>query len=215
MSNSLETFRPRDQTHLSCIAGGFFTTEPLGKPFAKGNFWYFFYFPSKLQCVEWPLGGILVPVVSSAGFPTVLLLLTQWYPPLCEPRDCSPSGSSVHGILQARILEWVAIPSPGDLPNPRIKPVPPASPELVGGFFTIWPTRKASGFPNAELLFSWKMLIAREANSITSLNLNRMIGLWKSLIACNLSWHWILFHKNAFVFLIFTDLGAWLKRGVK
>ena len=31
--------------------------------------------------------------------------------------DCSPPGSSVHGILQGRILEWVASPSPGDLPN--------------------------------------------------------------------------------------------------
>ena len=29
---------------------------------------------------------------------------------LCDPMDCSPPGSSVHGILQARILEWVAIP---------------------------------------------------------------------------------------------------------
>ena len=29
---------------------------------------------------------------------------------LCNPMDCSPPGSSVHGILQARILEWVAIP---------------------------------------------------------------------------------------------------------
>ena len=31
-------------------------------------------------------------------------------PTLCDPMDCSPLGSSVHGILQARILEWVAIP---------------------------------------------------------------------------------------------------------
>ena len=30
---------------------------------------------------------------------------------LCNPVDCSPPGSSVHGILQARILEWVAMPS--------------------------------------------------------------------------------------------------------
>ena len=30
---------------------------------------------------------------------------------LCDPMDCSPTGSSVHGILQARILEWVAMPS--------------------------------------------------------------------------------------------------------
>ena len=35
--------------------------------------------------------------------------------------DCSLPGSSVHGILQARILEWVAIPSPGDIPNPGIE----------------------------------------------------------------------------------------------
>ena len=35
--------------------------------------------------------------------------VTQSCPTLCDPVDCSPSGSSVHGILQARIMEWVAI----------------------------------------------------------------------------------------------------------
>ena len=35
----------------------------------------------------------------------------QSYPTLCDPMDCSPPGSSVHGILQARTLQWVAIPS--------------------------------------------------------------------------------------------------------
>ena len=35
----------------------------------------------------------------------------QSYLTLCDPMDCSPSGSSVHGILQATILEWVAIAS--------------------------------------------------------------------------------------------------------
>ena len=43
---------------------------------------------------------------------------------------CSPQGSSVHGIFQARILEWVAIPTPGDLPgdlpDPGIEPGSPA-----------------------------------------------------------------------------------------
>ena len=34
----------------------------------------------------------------------------QWHPSLCQPMDYSPPGSSVHGILQARILEWIAIP---------------------------------------------------------------------------------------------------------
>ena len=41
---------------------------------------------------------------------------------LCDPMDCGLPGSSVHGILQLRTLEWVAMPSPGDLPNPGIKP---------------------------------------------------------------------------------------------
>ena len=40
--------------------------------------------------------------------------------------DYSPPSFSVRGILQARIPEWVAIPSPGDLPNPRIEPESPA-----------------------------------------------------------------------------------------
>ena len=35
--------------------------------------------------------------------------LLQSYPALCYPMDCSPPGSSVHGIVQVRILEWVAI----------------------------------------------------------------------------------------------------------
>ena len=35
--------------------------------------------------------------------------VAQSCPTLCDPADCSPPGSSVHGILQARILEWVAI----------------------------------------------------------------------------------------------------------
>ena len=41
----------------------------------------------------------------------VLCLVTHSCPTLCNPMDYSPPGSSVHGILQARILEWVAMPS--------------------------------------------------------------------------------------------------------
>ena len=54
--------------------------------------------------------------------------VAQSCPTLRDPVDCSPPGSSDHGILQARILEWVSIsfPSPGDLPNPGIKPGSPA-----------------------------------------------------------------------------------------
>ena len=41
---------------------------------------------------------------------------------LFDPMDCGPPGSSVHGILQVRTPEWVAVPSPGDLPDPGIEP---------------------------------------------------------------------------------------------
>ena len=51
---------------------------------------------------------------------------------LCDPRDCTLPGSSVHGILQAGILEWVAMPSSGGLSHPGIKPVSLTSPALAG-----------------------------------------------------------------------------------
>ena len=44
---------------------------------------------------------------------------------LCDPMDYSLRHSSVHGIFQARVLEWVAISSPGNLPDPTIKPGSP------------------------------------------------------------------------------------------
>jgi len=40
--------------------------------------------------------------------------------------DCSPPGFSIHGVLQARIREWVPFPSSGNPPNPGIKPGSPA-----------------------------------------------------------------------------------------
>ena len=49
----------------------------------------------------------------------------------CNPTDCSLPGSSVHGISQVRILEWVPFPFPGHLSDPGIEPTSPA---LTGGF---------------------------------------------------------------------------------
>ena len=49
--------------------------------------------------------------VGSFVVDAVKVSVTQSCPTLCDPVDCSPPGSSVHGILQARILEWVAISS--------------------------------------------------------------------------------------------------------
>ena len=62
---------------------------------------------------------------------------------LCDPMDCSPPGSSVRGILQARILDWLACPSPGDLPDPGIEPMVLRSPALAGRSFITSTTGEA------------------------------------------------------------------------
>ena len=52
----------------------------------------------------------------------ILLLVAQLCPTLCNPKDCSPSGSSVHGISWARILVWVAISFSRGSPRPGLNP---------------------------------------------------------------------------------------------
>ena len=61
-------------------------------------------------------------------------LVAQSCPTLCDPVDCSPPGSSVHGILQARILEWVAMPSSRVPSQPRDRA---QVSHVAGTFFTI------------------------------------------------------------------------------
>ena len=56
--------------------------------------------------------------------------------------DCSRPGSSLHEISQVRILEWISISYPEDLPDPGIEPGSLASPVLAGGFFTTGPSGK-------------------------------------------------------------------------
>ena len=54
----------------------------------------------------------------------------------CDPMDCSPPGSSVHGLCQARILEWVAMPSSRGSSQARDRTRSLTSSALAGGFFT-------------------------------------------------------------------------------
>ena len=61
---------------------------------------------------------------------------------LCDPMDCSPPGSSVHGILQARILEWVAMPSSRGSSRPRDRTCISCGSCTAGGFFTAEPMGK-------------------------------------------------------------------------
>ena len=68
----------------------------------------------------------------------VCVLVVQWCLTLCDPTDCSPPGSSVHGILQGRILEWVAIPFSRGSSQPRDLTQVSCT---AGRFFTILATR--------------------------------------------------------------------------
>ena len=68
------------------------------------------------------------------------VLVTQLCPTLCDPMNCSPPGSSVHGILQARILEWVAISFTRGSSWPKDWTQVFC---IVGRFFIIWPIREA------------------------------------------------------------------------
>ena len=104
-------------------------------------------------------------------------LVTQSRPTLCDPMDCSPSGSSVHGISQAWILEWVSIPFSRDLPDPGIKSRSPATTalqadslpsELPGGDSILGlPFSSAWHFQNIifTAILSWKSLNLLESGS--------------------------------------------------
>ena len=81
----------------------------------------------------------------------VCVLVAQLYPTLWDPVDCSPPGSSVHGILQARILECVAISfSRGPSQSRDQTQVF----HMAGRFFTIWAARRNTTDLGAGILFS-------------------------------------------------------------
>ena len=82
----------------------------------------------------------------------------QSRPTLSKPTNCSLPGSSVHGILQARILEWVAISFPGDLPNPGMELLCPVSPALAGGFYITDPSGKPSSVQFSSVAQSFPTL---------------------------------------------------------
>ena len=79
---------------------------------------------------------------SSFSLAKLWVLSPQSCPTLCDPVDCSPPGSSVHVILQARTLEWAAMPSSRG--SSHVSWVS----RIAGRFFTQWATWKAPGASN-------------------------------------------------------------------
>ena len=87
--------------------------------------------------------------VWSATLASLACLCAQSCLTLCNPVDCSPPGSSVHGISQARILEWVAISSSRGSSQPRTQTHVFCLSCIAGRFFTI----KPSGKPQLHLKY--------------------------------------------------------------
>ena len=95
----------------------------------------------------------------------VKVLVIQLCPTLCDPTDCSLPSSSVHGILQARILEWVAIPFSRGSCRPRDWTWDSC---FAGRFFTIWATSSVQSLCHVWL-FATPWTAARQASlSITN-----------------------------------------------
>ena len=93
------------------------------------------------------------PCMLVVASPVLQAQLLRSCPTLCDARDCSPPGSSVLGILQARILEWVAISFSSGSTQPRDQThISLASPALASGVFNTVTTWEA--FPLLLLIFS-------------------------------------------------------------
>ena len=103
------------------------------------NSWKHFLHDSLLSTPGLPSFMLVWSHSSDMNTQHVCVLVTQLCLTLCNPLDCSPPGSYVHGILRARILEWVAVPFfRGSQPWDRTQ-----ISRIAGEFFTDWATREA------------------------------------------------------------------------
>ena len=84
-------------------------------------------------------------------------------PTLCNPLDCTPPDSSVHGIFQAKILEWAAIPFSRESSQPRDRTLVSY---IADRFFSIWTTRNQVGaIPFQIVPYSGDWLVRRKQRS--------------------------------------------------
>ena len=122
-----------------------------------------------------------------------MCLVAQSCPTLCDPMGCSPPGCSVYGILQARYWNGLLRPSPGDLPNPGIKP---RSPTLQADFFTGWATREAPVKLSTCFLNEFMCVSAQLLTCIQLFATSWTVALQDPLsmgFPRQKYWHWLLF----------------------
>ena len=130
MPSSRGSLWSRDQTHISCTAGGSSPSKAPGKPSCH------------LRPQQSPRGGEMEMALQPWLFYRCKVKVTQSCPTICDPMDYT-----VNGILQARVLEWVAIPFSRGSSQPRDWT---QVPWIAGRFFTSWATREAPLFNDAK-----------------------------------------------------------------
>ena len=116
-------------------------------------------------------------------------LRTQSCLTLCDPMDYSPLGSSMHGISQARMLEWVAICSSRGSSQPRIEPASPKSPALQADSLPLHHLGSPRKHPSIPILgiYSKELKTDIQVNTCTHIFITQR---WKQL-KCALADEWI------------------------
>ena len=142
------------------------------------------------------------------------MLSSQSCPSLCHLMDCSLPGSSVHGILQARILEWIVMPFSRGSSQPRDRT---QVSHITGGFFTVWATREEqeywSGFSSVQSLSCvWFFVTPWTAAHQASLSITNSGSLPKfmSIESVMPSNHLILCHPLLLLPSIFPSIREWV-----
>ena len=133
------------------------------------------------------------------------MLVAQLCPILCNPMDCSLPGSSVHGILQARVLEWVVIPFSRGSSDPGIKS---ESPALQANSLPLSHQANSRNRVGSQTQVCWTSLLqcSRDfwyifnglgGESKDGMGLNRwMVLLFKQQIGTE---HWVLFSSPVMI----------------
>ena len=135
-----------------------------------------------------------------------MCLVTQSCPTLCNPMDYSPQGSAVHGILQARILEWVAMPSSRGSSQPTDWTQVSC---IAGRFFTVWATREAlishsrtwRRMAPLSSTLTWKIPWMEEPGRVQSMGSLRVGHDWVTLLSLLTFMRWRRKWQPTLVFL--------------
>ena len=143
------------------------------------------------------------PIASSE---VVAVLVSQSCLTLCDPVDCSPPGSSAHGILQARVLEWVAMPSSRRCSQPRDQTRVSC---ITGRFFTTEPPGKPISSSN------YKQKQTNKQNPLISITILKMSRSLHHCFHIATSWQIYIHSKHSLKLCPWLQPSSWMFLGKK